>query len=108
MFLSVISQIFIITDIFITPIRCLYNSHYFLIDLHYRFVQDDAHIFCRLDQIKTVITECLEFLNDVYLALNFKYRVVLSTRPDVFMGSIKKWNEAEEGMVVIAPRKKKK
>jgi threonyl-tRNA synthetase len=61
-----------------------------------RFVQDDAHIFCRSDQIKLVITECLEFLNEVYLALNFKYRVVLSTRPEVFMGKIEKWNEAEE------------
>jgi threonyl-tRNA synthetase len=66
-----------------------------------RFVQDDAHIFCRLDQIKTVITECLEFLNEVYKALGFKYRVVLSTRPEVFMGSIDKWNEAKKSYLLV-------
>jgi hypothetical protein len=39
-----------------------------------RFVQDDAHIFCRFDQIQPIVAECLEFLNEVYLALGFQYR----------------------------------
>merc|ERR1711971_400891 len=45
-----------------------------------RFQQDDAHIFCRQDQIKQEMQGCLDFLKFVYGKLGFTYKLVLSTR----------------------------
>ena len=62
-----------------------------------RFHQDDGHIFCRPNQVKQEINECLSFIRLVYRALKFPdYRLVLSTRPKTgFIGTIKEWDRAE-------------
>lgn len=60
-----------------------------------RFQQDDAHIFCMIDQVGNEIESFLEFLNDIYLKFNFTFEVELSTRPKTFIGSIDNWNKAE-------------
>jgi threonyl-tRNA synthetase len=60
-----------------------------------RFQQDDAHIFCREDQIKDEITDLFDFLKEVYGLLGFKYKMKLSTRPDKFMGKRETWDMAE-------------
>lgn len=61
-----------------------------------RFQQDDAHIFCRADQIAEEIKKCLDFLNFVYVeTLGFTFSVNLSTRPESFLGDIKTWDFAE-------------
>lgn len=64
-----------------------------------KFCQDDAHIFCRPDQITEEITNCLRFLNDVYNLFGFEYEIFLSTRPDKFMGDIEIWIEAERNLM---------
>lgn len=62
-----------------------------------RFQQDDAHIFCRQDQIKDEIIGLFDFLDTVYKhTLGFKFKLKLSTRPEKFMGQIETWNEAED------------
>lgn len=53
-----------------------------------RFQQDDAHIFCRADQIQDEIVSALEFLNYVYGIFGFKYNLALSTRPEKFLGEV--------------------
>jgi len=60
-----------------------------------RFQQDDAHIFCRIDQLKTEIDSALEFLNHVYKILGFKFSMKLSTRPENFLGQVATWDQAE-------------
>lgn len=60
-----------------------------------RFQQDDAHIFCRQDQIKDEITDLFDFLNSVYGLLGFTFKMKLSTRPDKYMGALETWNMAE-------------
>jgi threonyl-tRNA synthetase len=40
-----------------------------------RFQQDDAHIFCRPDQIKTEMAGCLDFLKHVYGIFGFTYQL---------------------------------
>jgi len=62
-----------------------------------RFCQDDAHIFCRKDQIESEISGCLEFLENVYARVfGFSYELFLSTRPaDGFLGDEKTWDFAE-------------
>lgn len=63
-----------------------------------RFQQDDAHIFCAPEQIKQEITACLEFLRSVYDKFGFSFDLVLSTRPETFLGEIEVWNEAEKAL----------
>ena len=63
-----------------------------------RFHQDDAHIFCRPDQILSEIEQTLKFVGMVYDTFNLgPYKLVLSTRPeDHFIGTEEEWNRAEE------------
>lgn len=60
-----------------------------------RFQQDDAHIFCRPDQIKDEMAGCIDFLTHVYSVFGFTYQLKLSTRPEKYMGDLKIWEEAE-------------
>ena len=61
-----------------------------------RFQQDDAHIFCRFDQIKSEIHNLLDYLKNIYKILGFQYNLSFSTRPDDYMGELHLWNHAEE------------
>jgi threonyl-tRNA synthetase len=63
-----------------------------------RFQQDDAHIFCSRDQIQSEITKCLEFVDHVYGIFKFRYEILLSTRPENYLGELKEWNEAEDAL----------
>lgn len=62
-----------------------------------RFHQDDAHIFCRPDQILAEIEQTLKFVAMVYNTFGLgPYKLLLSTRPkDKFIGTIEEWNRAE-------------
>ncbi|KAI8093471.1 uncharacterized protein BX664DRAFT_108230 [Halteromyces radiatus] len=61
-----------------------------------RFQQDDAHIFCRQDQIDEEMTNCFEFMSHVYGVFGFEFHLKLSTRPDNFIGEISVWDNAEK------------
>eukprot|EP00434_Breviolum_minutum_P027156 symbB.v1.2.024019.t1/scaffold2154.1/size87782/6 len=60
-----------------------------------RFQQDDAHIFCRPDQIKSEVASALDFLDFVYKIFGFKASYALSTRPKKALGSKEIWDNAE-------------
>lgn len=60
-----------------------------------RFQQDDAHIFCRMDQITDEISGALDFLNDTYGVFGFTFFLTHSTRPVNKLGSEETWDEAE-------------
>nr|AAH39225.1 Threonyl-tRNA synthetase-like 2 [Mus musculus] len=60
-----------------------------------RFQQDDAHIFCMVEQIEEEIKGCLHFLQSVYSTFGFSFQLNLSTRPEHFLGEIEIWDEAE-------------
>ncbi|XP_077319017.1 threonine--tRNA ligase 1, cytoplasmic [Lithobates pipiens] len=61
-----------------------------------RFQQDDAHIFCAMEQIEEEIKSCLDFLRSVYNVFGFTFKLNLSTRPEKFLGDIEVWNQAEK------------
>lgn len=65
-----------------------------------QFTQDDAHIFCREDQI---LSESIEFCNLVkkmYTDLGFEdYSITLETRPENRVGSDELWDKAEQGLM---------
>jgi threonyl-tRNA synthetase len=60
-----------------------------------RFVQDDAHIFCRESQVKDEVEGVLKFIDDVYKIFGFEYELELSTRPENYLGDVETWNRAE-------------
>ncbi|MBM3264022.1 MAG: threonine--tRNA ligase [candidate division Zixibacteria bacterium] len=60
------------------------------------FAQDDAHIFCRPDQIQTEIHGFMKMLKRTYSLLGFTdIDVYLSTRPDHRAGTDEVWDRAE-------------
>ncbi len=61
------------------------------------FTQDDAHIFCRPDQLADEIITVLNFTIGILKAFGFsEYDIYLSTRPEKFVGSEKNWEDATE------------
>lgn len=69
-----------------------------------RFVQDDAHIFCRPEQIEDEMVKCFDFLQSVYGKFGFTFKMELSTRPEKFLGEIKTWDEAEKRLASALDR----
>ena len=57
--------------------------------------QDDAHIFCREDQIAEEVVGCLDFAFYLYELFGFEPRVELSTRPENRIGTDEMWDQAE-------------
>ena len=73
------------------------------------FTQDDAHIFCRPDQIEDEIAACVEFAKDVLKDFGFdKFQTELSTwNPDdraSFVGSEDQWKLATDSLEKVLKR----
>ena len=63
------------------------------------FTQDDAHIFCSVEQIREVIKEVVLMVFEIYNDFGFKeFSVALSTMPDKAMGSKDLWERAENAL----------
>ena len=61
------------------------------------FTQDDAHIFCRFDQLEDEVVGVLDLARFMIESFGFSnYQVLLSTRPEKYAGSIQIWEEATE------------
>ncbi len=61
-----------------------------------KFHQDDAHIFCSMDQIEDELINFLTFLDEFYRSLGFEYELEISTEPEESIGSEENWKQAEE------------
>ncbi len=63
------------------------------------FTQDDAHIFCREDQIESELVDILDFIREVLTTFGFdKYEVFVSTRPEKSVGSDERWELATNAL----------
>ena len=63
------------------------------------FTQDDAHIFCREDQITDEVKAFCELLKSVYADLGFnEVMVKFSDRPEMRVGSDEVWDKAEAAL----------
>ena len=59
------------------------------------FTQDDAHIFCRPEQLEDEIIGVLELARFMMKSFGFaEYQVLLSTRPEKYAGTIEVWERA--------------
>ncbi|MBN1970616.1 MAG: threonine--tRNA ligase [Candidatus Delongbacteria bacterium] len=62
------------------------------------FVQDDAHIYMREDQIKDEILGVLRLVDRIYSTFGIEYDLELSTRPEKSIGTDEAWEIATEGL----------
>ncbi len=60
-----------------------------------QITMDDAHIYCRPDQILTEIADIIGLVKYVYGLFKFEVSFKLSTKPDDAMGDPKLWEQAE-------------
>jgi len=66
---------------------------------------DDAHIFCRPDQIEDEIYAMLDLAAYIYGTFGLEYRLDFSTRPQKRIGSDEVWDEAEEALRAAIERR---
>jgi len=70
------------------------------------FTQDDAHIFCRADQLEDEIFNILELNLLILKTFGFdQYDIYLSTRPEKYVGSDEKWELATESLKLALEKK---
>jgi len=63
------------------------------------FTQDDAHIFCREDQIEEEILKVLDFTLFVLKTFGFvEYDIYLSTRPEKYVGTPENWERSTNAL----------
>jgi threonyl-tRNA synthetase len=63
------------------------------------FTQDDAHVYCTLDQVAGEVDSICEAIDELYARFGFDdVRVELSTRPDKSIGTDEQWEAAEAGL----------
>jgi threonyl-tRNA synthetase len=60
-----------------------------------QFIQDDAHVFVRPDQVQAEISELLDFVRVVYGWFGLTPRFVFATKPDKAIGDPELWAKAE-------------
>lgn len=74
------------------------------------FTQDDAHIFCRPDQVKEEFIAVMEIIERIFKALDFKnFEAQISLRDpadtEKYVGSEENWNRAEAAIVEACQEK---
>ncbi|MCS7200183.1 MAG: threonine--tRNA ligase [Caldimicrobium sp.] len=63
------------------------------------FTQDDAHIFCREDQLEDELIRVLDLVIYFLKLFGFQeYQIYLSTRPEKFVGPPEIWDKAEKAL----------
>jgi threonyl-tRNA synthetase len=60
-----------------------------------QFTQDDAHIFCREDQIVDEVQAFCRLADRIYKDFGFTYSIKLALRPDNRFGTEEMWDKAE-------------
>jgi len=70
------------------------------------FTQDDAHIFCKKEDMSGEIEEVLEFVKVVMAKFGFTdFTAELSTRPEKFIGEVEDWDNSESILEEVLKKK---
>lgn len=74
------------------------------------FTQDDAHIYCRPDQLKDEFKKVIDIIFIIFKALNFEdYTAQISLRdpnkPEKYIGSTENWDKAEQAIIEATQEK---
>jgi len=63
------------------------------------FTQDDAHIFCTVDQIEEQIIEVVDFVDKIMSTFGFEYKMMISTKPEKAVGDAEVWEKSEAALI---------
>jgi len=63
-----------------------------------QFTQDDAHIYCRPDQLQAEITDLLDLVREWYATFGLPPSYRLATRPADKLGTEQQWDSAEDAL----------
>jgi threonyl-tRNA synthetase len=63
-----------------------------------QFTQDDAHLYCRPEQVQAEITDLLELVRQWYATFELRPSYRLATRPPDKLGSEQQWDQAEDAL----------
>ena len=68
--------------------------------------QDDAHVFCTLDQIEAEFTNIMAMIKDMYGALGMEFKARLSFRDDSdnYLGDPELWEKAQDTIETVAKK----
>ncbi len=68
--------------------------------------QDDAHVFCTMDQIEEEFTSIMAMIKELYGTLGMTFRARLSFRDntDKYLGDIENWNKAQQIIEDVAKK----
>ncbi|MBS1958834.1 MAG: threonine--tRNA ligase [Bdellovibrionales bacterium] len=75
------------------------------------FCQDDAHVFCRVDQIEQEINTVIDMIFKTYKIFDFdveNMHIEISTRPEKRMGSDELWDQSEGALRAVLDKRGQK
>ncbi len=74
------------------------------------FAQDDAHVFCRMSQVKEEFLKIWDIVHTFYGTFGFELKLRVSlhdpAQPDKYLGDKELWKKAEDTLIEIAKEKK--
>lgn len=73
-----------------------------------QITMDDAHVYCREDQIFEEVSSILDMMSGFYTSFGFEFDFRLATRPELFAGSEENWTKAEKDLEEALKKKKLK
>jgi threonyl-tRNA synthetase len=69
------------------------------------FTQDDAHIFCTLEQVPAEIERLLDLCDEMLKTFGYPYTIELATRPDKALGEPERWKQAENTLAEVLKKR---
>ena len=63
-----------------------------------QITMDDAHIYCRPDQVLEEISSVLALVREFYAMFELTPSFKLATRPDDYLGTVEQWDSAEQAL----------
>ncbi|HXG70254.1 MAG TPA: threonine--tRNA ligase [Gemmatimonadaceae bacterium] len=69
------------------------------------FTQDDAHVFCTLEQVPGEIERLMDLCDEMLRAFGYPYTIELATRPEKALGSPELWKQAEATLADVLTKR---
>jgi len=69
------------------------------------FTQDDAHVFCTLEQVPAEIERLMDLCDEMLRTFGYPYTIELATRPEKALGSPELWKQAEATLADVLTKR---
>ncbi len=69
------------------------------------FTQDDAHIFCTVEQLADEIEDTVDLIDYMLKTFGYEYKIALATRPEKSIGTDEEWQWSTEALRTVLERR---